>query len=213
MKLIIFTLFLLLNALAVNAQHKLIYSDTRFQYVLTVDSVLTTDSVNYDCVVKSIKILTIKNHKLIQVIIPEENHPFCNLPQNQLFIMEDMNFDGINDIRLVQFLPAAANVPYYCWIYDTAANRFIRNKALEKITSPDFDPKKKLIFSFWQASCCDHGLSTYKYINGHPTLIEQSEFAEDEVDTSKYILTVKKLINGKWKRTKTIEKRESSSNQ
>jgi hypothetical protein len=87
MKLIIFTHFLLLNALAVNAQHKLIYSDTRFQYVLTVDSVLTTDSVNYDCVVKSIKILTIKNHKLIQVIIPEENHPFCNLPQNQLFIM------------------------------------------------------------------------------------------------------------------------------
>jgi hypothetical protein len=117
-----------------------------------------------------------------------------------------MNFDGIDDIRLVQFIPAAPNIPYYFWIYDTTTNEFVRNKELEKITSPEFDSKQKRIFSFWRASCCDHGQSTYKYINGRPTLIEESEVAVDPNDDNKNITTVKKLKNGRWKVTKTIEK-------
>lgn len=147
---------------------------------------------------------------MIQVITPGDNSPGCGLPPDQLFIIEDMNFDGVNDIRLVQFIPAAPKIPYYFWIYNATTNRLVRNKALEKITSPDFDRKRKLIFSFWRASCCDHGQRTYKYINGRPTLIEESEVAVDPTNDKKNVMIVKKFNNGRWKVTKTIEKAESN---
>lgn len=187
-------------------QTKLTYSDNIFSFTLLVDSTLTGDSVNYDCVVKSITVTRLKDKKQLQTIIPDENYPSCTLPKDQIFIIEDINFDGYNDIRLLQFLPAAPNLPYYYWTFNSKTQKFQRQKALEEITSPDFDPKKKLIYSFWKGSCCDHGQSTYKYINGKPTLIEETEIKEED---SKVITTVKRLVSGRMKLVKkTVEKAE-----
>ena len=186
------------------SQIKLNYGDKALSFTLLVDSTLTGDSVNYDCVIKSIVVTRLKDGKQIQTIIPDENYPSCGLPQDQIFIIEDINFDGFNDIRLLQFLPAAPNLPYYYWTYDPATQKYRRQKALEEITSPEFDPEKKLIYSFWRGSCCDHGRSTYRYINGKPTLIEESEVKEED---DKVITTLKKLVNGRMKLVKrTVEK-------
>lgn len=203
MKRSVFFFFLLLIVFGAKAQHELIYKGSRFKYVLSLDSVLSGDSVNYNCVVRSIKIFRIRDEKAIQVIAPGDNYPDCGLPPDQLFIIEDMNFDGFEDIRLVQFIPASPNVPYYFWVYDVRRERFVQNKGLEEITSPVFDHKRKLITSFWRSGCCKHGSSRYKYINGHPTLIEESEVALDPNDDSKQVMTVKTLRNGKWEVTKT----------
>jgi hypothetical protein len=43
-------------------------------------------------------------------------------------------------------------------------------------------------------------------------LIEESETAVDTDDTGKYITTVKKLVNGKWKKTMTVERRQTQDN-
>jgi len=181
------------------SQAKLTYSDKTFSFTLLVDSTLTSDSVNYDCTVKSIVVTRLRDSKPIQTIIPDENDPGCGLPQDQIFIIEDINFDGYNDIRVLQFLPAAPNLPYYYWTYNPTTQQFQRQKALEEITSPEFDPTKKRIYSFWRSSCCDHGLSTYKYINGKPTLVEESEVKEED---GKVITTLKKLVSGKMKLVK-----------
>ncbi|MBN8701280.1 MAG: hypothetical protein J0L54_16855 [Chitinophagales bacterium] len=186
------------------SQIQLNYGDKTFSFTLFVDSTLTGDSVNYDCVIKSIVVTRLKDGKQIQTIIPDENYTSCGLPQDQIFIIEDINFDGFNDIRLLQFLPAAPNLPYYYWIYDPATQKYRRQRALEEITSPEFDSKTKLIYSFWRGSCCDHGQSTYRYINGKPTLIEESEVKEEG---EKIITTLKKLVNGRMKLVKrTVEK-------
>ena len=200
------TLFsiLIFYSIASFSQTKLTYSDKIFSFTLFVDSTLTADSVNYDCVVKSIIVTRLKDNIQIQTITPDENYPSCGLPKDQIFIIEDINFDGYNDIRLLQFLPAAPNLPYYYWTYNPPTQKFQRQKALEEITSPDFDPKKKLIYSFWRGSCCDHGHSTYKYINGKPTLVEETEVKEED---GKVTTTLKKLVNGKMKLVKrTVEK-------
>ena len=194
----------ILNCIVSLSQSQLTYNDKTFSFTLLVDSSLAGDSVNYSCVVKSILITRLKDKKQIQTIVPEENYPSCGLPKKEVFIIEDVNFDGHNDIRLLQFLPAGPNLPYYFWSYNPSAQKFQRQKALEEITSPDFDPKKKLIYSFWRSSCCDHGSSTYRYINGRPTLIEESEVKEED---GKVITTIKKLVSGKMKLVKkTIEK-------
>ena len=190
------------------AQHSLTYEDARFTYTLSVDSVLSPDSVNYDCTVRSIVIRRKADHKLIQTIRPGENDPSCGLSKEEILIIEDVNFDGLNDIRLLQFLPAGPNLPYYYWVYDRRTGLFQRNKALEVITSPDFDPDKKLIYSFYRTSCCEHGSRTYKYINGVPVLIEDVNVATDEEDTVRRNITiVKKRVNGKMKVVeRTVEK-------
>ncbi|QEC57885.1 XAC2610-related protein [Flavisolibacter ginsenosidimutans] len=189
--------FILLSFIA-SSQTKLAYQDKKFSFVLLVDS------ANGECAVKSIALARRSDGKQIQAILPPENTQPCTLPKEQIFIIEDMNFDGYNDIRLLQFLPAAPNLPYYCWIYKTKQKRFERQKALEEITSPDFNAKQKRIFSFWRDGCCDHGLNTYKYIGGRPVLVEQGEVKEEG---GKVITTLKKRINGKLKLVKkTTEK-------
>lgn len=185
----------------------LTYQHSDFLFKLSIDSTLSPDSVNYNLVVRSITIRRKSSHKVIQIIYPEDNYPPSGLPNDQLFIIEDVNFDGAPDIRLLQFEPADPNEPYYFWVYDRKTGKFKRFKALEDITSPRFVPEKKLIYSFWRSGCCDHGLSSYKYINGIPVMIREDEDAMSANDTATYIITVKKRINGKMKLVKrTIEK-------
>jgi hypothetical protein len=194
----IFFLILLLSSFVSFGQRKLAYKDKQFTYVLLVDS------TNETCLVKSITIATRQGNKKVQVIIPDENNQSCTLPKEQVFIVEDMNFDGHNDFRLLQFLPAAPNLPYYCWTYDAKRKIFVRQKSLEDITSPEFDAKEKLIVSSWRDGCCHHGSSTYKYINGKPTVIAEADIKKED---GKEIFKQKKRINGKLRVIKrTVEK-------
>ena len=74
-----------------------------------------------------------------------------------------------------------------------------QDTTLEDITSPDFDYEKKVITSSWRSSCCDRGCSTYKYINGKITMIEEFEIADDFENPGQQIITTKKLIDGEMK--------------
>ena len=183
----------------VNAQKGYAFEDSLFSYQLFADSILAGDHVNYDCSINAIYVTRKANNELIQTIIPPENYLFCDLPTDQVFIIEDINFDGFKDFRIVQFFPASPNIPYFYWLYDGKAQQFVRDTSLEEITSPDFNAADKVITSFWRASCCDHGLSTYKYINGKITLIEEVEIAQDLDNAQLQITTKKKLINGEMK--------------
>jgi hypothetical protein len=98
------------------------------------------------------------------------------------FVIEDMNFDGYKDIRIQQFLPAAPNIPYYCWLWDDKTSKFVENIYLEEITSPEFDQENKIIKSFARASAANHFERTYKYLNGIPTLIKEFEIAAEFLD-------------------------------
>jgi hypothetical protein len=102
--------------------------------------------------------------------------------ENLGFVIEDMNFDGYKDIRIQQFLPAAPNIPYYCWLWDEKTSKFIENLYLEEITSPEFNQENKVIKSFARASSSNHFERTYKYLNGIPTLIEEYEIAAETKD-------------------------------
>jgi len=192
-----------------SAQTVFSYSDSLHSYKVSVDSTLSGDSVNYDCYIKTISVYTKDSKKLLQTIIPPDNAFFCSMPQDQIFLLDDINFDGLNDFMIVQFIPAAPNIPYYYWSFSNKTNQFQRDTTLEVITSPNFDKQQKLITSFWRASCCDHGLSTYKYIDGKLTLIEENEIADDLDNPGQQITTKKKLVKGEMKLVeRTVEKVE-----
>jgi len=157
------------------------FTEGKFEYVIEVD---TLEGGN--CTVKSIKILEKANHQLIQTINPEENSFFCGLKPEEIITSEDINFDGINDIRIVQFIPSSANVPYFYWTFDKNTSQFVEDNSLLEITSPVFDPIKKTITSNWNSGCCIHGTNVYQYVDGKLILIDSSETSDSpgESDTT-----------------------------
>lgn len=112
-------------------------------------------------------------------------------------MLNDVNFDGHNDFRIIQFIPSSPNIPYYYWTFNKESKQFQRDSILEEITSPIFNNDKKVITSSWRSGCCNHGVSTYKYINRKITLVEEIEIAEDADNPDQRITTRKKLVGGK----------------
>lgn len=56
------------------------------------------------------------------------------------FALEDMNFDGYLDFRLVRSLPDDGNYRYQVWLYDVGRDAFLRSERLSTLTRPVFDP-------------------------------------------------------------------------
>ncbi len=119
------------------------------------------------------------------------------------FIVEDMNFDGYNDIRIQVNNPAAPNNSYYCWVYDPAKGVFVEDCALGGLISPAFDQAAKLVHSYERVSAAEYLSWTYRYVNGVLTLILEKKATYDP-GTGARVETVKELVNGKWI-TKTVK--------
>ncbi len=195
MRLVTIIFILTLTYTTTFASYKLTYKDKNFLFTLTIDSALSGDMINYDCFVKTISVTRLSDNKAIQTIIPKENYTYCGFPSNQLFFIEDINFDGHNDIRFIKLLPASPNIPYYFWTFNSKTQLFEQDTTLENITDPTFDYDDKTVYSSWRDGCCTHGSDTYKYINGKITLIKQSIVTTD-TETNKQTIITKKLVSG-----------------
>lgn len=159
----------------------------------------------------SIKIYEGKN-KLLQTIKIADVNPFgdetttCPDPgTGSDIIIEDMDFDGIKDFRIIAMLPAGPNIPYICFLWDKKSGKFIHAEFLDDITSPVFDSKKKTITSESRDNASTYRKEVYKYTGGKPLLIEEviTEYKELKDANGKLrtheIKTTKKLIDGKMK--------------
>ncbi len=121
--------------------------------------------------VELIRVLDAKTNEVVQDMIVDASP----VTEAELDI-GDFNFDGYTDIGIMLFLPAAPNIPHAYWTYQRRTGQFVHDEVLSKITSAEFDQKKKIISEFYRASCCIHGVNIYKYIAGKLTLIENTDF-------------------------------------
>lgn len=63
------------------------------------------------------------------------------------FVVEDMNFDGYADIRLMEFMPEVMNTSYLYWLYNPEKVLFERRLDMETLSAPVFDAERKEIVS------------------------------------------------------------------
>ena len=173
-----------------------------------------TASGGYD----KIKVYEGKNHLLQTINIADVNSfgdDFTTCPDpgtGSDIIIEDMDFDGINDFRIVAMLPPGPNIPYICFLWDKKLGKFVHADFLDDMTSPEFDSKAKLIISNNRESANKYTRDVYKYSNGRPLIIETviTEYKKLKDANGKLKLyevkTTQKLINGKMKVT-GIEKK------
>ncbi len=158
----------------------------------------TWNYIDSTCWVDSIKIFEKKDKKYIHTIVPEDNHYPCNADP---ITIEDMNFDSYDDISIMQFT-GTPNDPSYYWLYNAQLKIFVRDEALENITSAEFDHANKLVKSRWSSGAGMTGVTTYRYISGKLTKIKEIE--EISVHNEKtghdyFYITIKALVDGKMK--------------
>ncbi|RQX83040.1 nitrite reductase [Burkholderia anthina] len=98
--------------------------------------------------------------RLVQTL-QTDSQGTCGLPTPEF---ADVNFDGWPDLMLAQGMGASPNIPYQTWIFNPKTRRFVdAPQGLQDITSPDFDPVHRIIWTNWRASCCEHGVTTYRW--------------------------------------------------
>ncbi len=166
-----------------------------------------TASGGYD----KIKVYEGKNQLLQMIKIADVNSlgdDFTSCPDpgsGSDIIIEDMDFDGIKDFRIVAMIPAGPNIPYICFLWDKKSGMFVHAEFLDDMTSPEFDSKAKTIISNNRESANLYTREAYKYSNGMPLLIESviTEYKKIKGSNGSLklyeIKTKKKLIDGKMK--------------
>ena len=87
-------------------------------------------------------------------------------------IVEDMDFDGINDFRIIAMLPPGPNIPYICFLWDKKSGKFVHAEFLDDITSPEFDSKTKTVTSSSRESANKYRKDVYKYSGGKLVLVK-----------------------------------------
>lgn len=119
-------------------------------------------------------------------------------------VVEDMNFDGYQDIRVQAGIPAGPNTPYLYWLWDQKKQAFVSNTDLEAITAPVLDQESKSIHSHVRINAGSYSEETYQYIDGVPTLVREIHHEADP-DNKIWRVTVSKLVNKQLKVTGQYE--------
>ena len=89
--------------------------------------------------------------------------------------VEDVNFDGYADLRIMKYLPGGANVPYLFWLYNPETKQFEQSKAFEVILSPQVDRGAKVLISQQRVNAAEYVREYYKPRGPLPVLVKREE--------------------------------------
>jgi hypothetical protein len=161
------------------------------------DSVLMESNFNFELIgaitdkmkiVTAVKVMKKGSSTVYQMLEGFE----ATVQENEQVIIEDFNFDGYADIRLLQYLPETANIPFFYWLYNPKTKKFERNNALEVIKSPTLDVENEHILSQWTKGDNIQGTDFYRFIGNEIKIVKQE--TEEFTDSVNYILTIKEVL-------------------
>lgn len=113
----------------------------------------------------------------------------------------DMNFDGYQDLRLIERRPAGPNLPYLNWLYDPDHQRFVESPALNAITAPRFDASKRELHSDWRDSAARYGTDSYTFRAGR--LVPLRRETRTYTGTGVFTVQVSNWTDGAWRVVQT----------
>jgi hypothetical protein len=130
------------------------------------------------------------------------DNPFFDTPT-----FEDLNFDGIPDLRMPESV-GNANVYYAYWIYNPTTKQFEQNTEMT-LSLPKVDVSKKQIMSFERNLAASYIETTYAYQN-EKFVVTRIE-SKDYIDENKYQSVVEeRQVDGTMKevRNELVEEEE-----
>lgn len=130
----------------------------------------------------------IKETKSFQ-IITELDTQMTIAEVGNYFKIEDVNFDGYLDLRLME--TATAENGYSrsrFWLFNPKMEIFVENTDFKELSSPTIDADKKQIISTWKESSTYEGTDYYQFINNKLLLIRQE--LKNYLEADVYQLTI-----------------------
>ncbi len=88
-------------------------------------------------------------------------------------VIEDVNFDGYADLRLMEYLPGGANVPYFFWLYEPTSGKFRAAPAFQVVLSPEVDMVGHQLISRQRTSATEYVTEFYQPMGDIPVLKRQ----------------------------------------
>ncbi|MDE7269585.1 MAG: leucine-rich repeat domain-containing protein [Acetatifactor sp.] len=138
-----------------------------------------------------------KENTVIQTIsIPEltlfgQTYTYDSMRDTLGFELEDVNFDGYQDIRLFDTSNGNYRQEWIYLVWNPKEEQFEHDARLNEISLASFDQENKLIYGMERGSAARHYYSTYQYIDGEPVIIryvkEEELFFSDE-QTKQYCM-------------------------
>ena len=119
-------------------------------------------------------------------------------------VLEDMDFDGFADMRLMQYVSAGINIPYHCWLWDPLTHCFVYNEALSAISSPIFDPVGRQVLGFATGGAAEYIDTVYEYRGAELALVGRVTSGYD-YEGGTLIVTTEELRDGQMTVTGTTK--------
>ncbi len=91
------------------------------------------------------------------------------------FELEDVNFDGYQDIRLFDTLNGNYRTEWIYFVWNAKEQKFENDARLNQISLATFDQEEQLIYGMERGGAACHYYSTYQYIDGEPVKIRYYE--------------------------------------
>lgn len=129
--------------------------------------------------------------RTVQTIANFAARPIIDEDELDGFVIEDLNFDGYKDLRLIEFLPAGPNIPYLVWLYQPEQKRFVASDLFAEITSPEVNAEKRQIKMQWRDGAAKYGTDIYEFRRG--ALIMVRQITKEYLNESRYRLIVREL--------------------
>ncbi len=152
------------------------WNDQHFQYVVDFDTVNYLDASCCALWVNQVNIIAHNNPSKVQVIPIEGFRIESFIDSNMVVIIEDVNFDGYNDIRVLNWLSVSWYTEYNYWLYHKGTKQFVQDTLLNRMMNPYFDQQYKTIHTYWRYGLNEFGHALYQW-NGD-TIVLMREAAE-----------------------------------
>lgn len=104
-------------------------------------------------------------------------------------VLQDVNFDGYLDFRVMRAMAASPNIPFWFYLYDPAAKAFRRHPALDPVSAPEIDPKGKTLTSTTRASATEYETNVYGWQGGELVVLRRTQkryLSESEYDETTF---------------------------
>lgn len=133
-----------------------------------------------------------RNGRIIQSLPLEGEAPDEN-NREYFAIVEDMNFDGNPDVRIL-FSRGMANVYFDCWLWRPEENAFVRRDDMRELSNPVFDRETRVVRVYERGSAVCHAKGALTWENGE--LVWLSQTVRDAADDGENIVVRRYLRDG-----------------
>lgn len=177
------------------------FSGKDFVFALEVERRPLAGDASVLCAPKFVTVRRKPDGQELQKLALEGIQLDCGVEPGALLVVEDLNFDGRQDLRVLKLLDARLQSTFDYWVYDKKTGRFEKDARFEALSSPHFDAKSRTITSVSRVGAMDKTVEKFRLLkNGKLELIFREETSQYGPDGSILVTTGRK-VGGKWVET------------